>query len=181
MVTNNNLGLRFFDTPTSKLPEGQTLAKHNQGSTIFYWKSLSLTSLLQNCHLLHNIDHEMTSFYLGKVRQDIIIKALQQALPGKAVMLADIVPKGGSGRGYSSSFNVFSLFVKENCGLVAYLCRNSDRHAHVLSIQYPFFPLFVQMSHDRFFSTKIPHPNRSGSWRSGHFMVTHVGSWCSVK
>lgn len=139
MVTNNNLGLRFFDTPTSKLPEGQTLAKHNQGSTIFYWKSLSLslTSLLQNCHLLHNIDHEMTSFHLGKVRQDI--KALQQALPGKAVMLADIVPKGGSGRGYSSSFNVFSLFVKENCGLVAYLCRNSDRHAHVLSIQYPFF------------------------------------------
>lgn len=33
--------------------------------------SLSLTSLLQNCHLLHNIDHEMTSFHLGKVRQDI--------------------------------------------------------------------------------------------------------------
>ena len=136
MVTNNNLTERFL-TKTSKLPEGQTLAKFKAGSTIFYWKSLSLTWLLQNCHLLHNIDHEMTSFHLGKVRQDI--KALQQALPGKAVMLADIVPKGGSGRGYSSSFNVFSLFVKENCDLVAYLCRNSDRHAHVLSIQYPFF------------------------------------------
>lgn len=138
MVTNNNLGLRFFDTPTSKLPEGQTLAKtKSRLHHILLEISLSLTSLLQNCHLLHNIDHEMTSFHLGKVKQDI--KALQQALPGKAVMLADIVPKGGSGRGYSSSFNVFSLFVKENCDLVAYLCRNSDRHAHVLSIHYPFF------------------------------------------
>ena len=136
MVTNNNLTLRFFDKPTSACRKAKP-NQHIQGSTVFYWKSLSRTWLLQNCHLLHNIDHEMTSFHLGKVRQDI--KALQQALPGKAVMLADIVPKGGSGRGYSSSFNVFSLFVKENCDLVAYLCRNSDRHAHVLSIQYPFF------------------------------------------